>query len=37
MSIWEFAGHITFASIIFAFMLDTDWRRKLLKRHGEKL
>lgn len=37
MSIWEFTGHIAFATIIFMCMLDTKWRRKLFKRHGEKL
>lgn len=37
MGLWEIAGHIAFASLIFAFMLDTKWRRKLLKRHGEKV
>ncbi len=37
MSFWQFAGHVAFAAIFFVWLLDTKWRRKLFKRHGEKL
>ncbi len=36
MSFWELIGTLTLAIVIFACMLDTDWKRKLLKHHGEK-
>lgn len=36
MSIWEFIGALTLATVIFVFMLDTDWERRLLRHHGEK-
>lgn len=36
MSIWQFLGMIAFAAMILACLLDTDWKRKLLRHHGEK-
>ncbi len=36
MSIGEFIGVLTLAIVIFVCMLDTDWKRGLLRHHGEK-
>lgn len=36
MSIWEFVGVLTLAIVIFVFMLDTDWKLRLKRHHGEK-
>lgn len=36
MSICEFLGVLALAIVIFACMLDAGWKRKLLRRHGEK-
>ena len=36
MSIWEFIGVFSLAIVICVCMLDTDWKCRLLRRHGEK-
>jgi hypothetical protein len=36
MSLWQFLGVLALSIMIFAFMLDTDWKRKLFRHHGEK-
>ena len=36
MSIWQFLGVLALSVVIFVCMLDTDWKRKLLRHHGEK-
>lgn len=36
MSIREFIGVLTLAIVIFVCMLDTDWKRRLLRHHCEK-
>lgn len=36
MSICEFIGVLTLAIVIFTCMLDTDWKRKVLRHKGKK-
>jgi hypothetical protein len=36
MSILQFLSVLTIAIVIFVFMLDTDWKRRLMRHHGEK-
>lgn len=36
MTIWEFLMALGAATAILVVLLDTDWKRKLLRRHGEK-
>ena len=36
MSLWQFLGVFAMSVAIFACLLDTDWKRKLLRHHGEK-
>lgn len=36
MSLWEFVGVLPLAIVIFVVLLDTGWKRKLLRHHGEK-
>ena len=36
MGLWQFLGVLALAIVIFARMLDTNWKRKLLRHHGEK-
>lgn len=33
MTLWQFAGQVALAVLLFVFMLDTQWRRKLLERY----
>ncbi len=36
MGLWQFLGVLALSVVIFVCMLDTDWKRKLLRHHGEK-
>lgn len=36
MSIWEFVGILALTVVIMACMLDTDWKRKLMRPRGGK-
>lgn len=33
MSIWQFLGTLALALVIFVLLLDTDWKRRLLRPH----
>lgn len=35
MGLWQFLGVLALSIVIFVCMLDTDWKRKLLRHHGE--